>query len=236
MEMDMDSFVNEVSTPARPDENFRYAVVMDFEATCFQSAPGEKSRIPQEIIEFPAVIIDLAGGKDDPPLAEFQRYVQPTEIPALSDFCTELTGITQGMVAGQATIDHVVKEFVQWIGSQPYLNTSQEGCNFVICTCGDWDFNTMFPTEMNRKGFKKLVPAWLGRRGWCNVKDYYQDSTGMKGGGMVKILNNLQLPLIGRHHSGIDDTRNIARILQKVCVVWGDPVVITKYPQPDAWV
>ena len=29
-------------------------------------------------------------------------------------------------------------------------------------------------------------------------------------GGMDTMLENLNLPLVGRHHSGIDDTRNIA--------------------------
>jgi len=33
---------------------------------------------------------------------------------------------------------------------------------------------------------------------------------------MTDMLDALKLGLIGRHHSGIDDTRNIARILVKM--------------------
>jgi inhibitor of KinA sporulation pathway (predicted exonuclease) len=38
----------------------------------------------------------------------------------------------------------------------------------------------------------------------------------VKAGGMVNMLNYLNIPLEGRHHSGIDDTRNIAKILLKI--------------------
>jgi inhibitor of KinA sporulation pathway (predicted exonuclease) len=33
---------------------------------------------------------------------------------------------------------------------------------------------------------------------------------------MVGILNKLKLPLDGRHHSGLDDAKNIAKILIKL--------------------
>lgn len=44
-------------------------------------------------------------------------------------------------------------------------------------------------------------------------KDEFESLYHCKGGGMTDMLAFLQLPLIGRHHSGIDDTRNIAAIL-----------------------
>ena len=37
-----------------------------------------------------------------------------------------------------------------------------------------------------------------------------------RGLGMVRMLNMLGLRLVGRHHSGIDDCRNIARIVQRM--------------------
>ena len=33
---------------------------------------------------------------------------------------------------------------------------------------------------------------------------------------MIQMLSSLQLPMIGKHHSGIDDTTNIAQILVKI--------------------
>ena len=43
-------------------------------------------------VEFPAVLMNTKNGKIE---AEFHHYVQPQENPTLSDFCKELTGITQ---------------------------------------------------------------------------------------------------------------------------------------------
>ena len=69
-------------------QEFRYFVVMDFEATC------EKDRVPhpQEIIEFPSVIVNGVTGQLE---ACFRTYVRPTCNPLLSDYCKDLTGIQQ---------------------------------------------------------------------------------------------------------------------------------------------
>jgi len=39
---------------------------------------------------------------------------------------------------------------------------------------------------------------------------------GKKGYGMKSMLSDLKLALDGRHHSGIDDSRNIAKILREL--------------------
>jgi 3'-5' exoribonuclease 1 len=35
---------------------------------------------------------------------------------------------------------------------------------------------------------------------------------------MVTMMKELQIPLVGSHHLGIDDTKNIARVLQHMLV------------------
>lgn len=63
-------------------------MVYDFECQC------EKEKVSlnfQEIIEFPVVVIDVEKQEI---VAEFHTYVKPTVDPILTDFCTELTGIT----------------------------------------------------------------------------------------------------------------------------------------------
>jgi inhibitor of KinA sporulation pathway (predicted exonuclease) len=64
-----------------------FLIVMDFESTCWEERRAS-TRAP-EIIEFPAVLVNLQTGKIE---EEFQQYVTPTEIPQLSQFCTTLTG------------------------------------------------------------------------------------------------------------------------------------------------
>ena len=43
-------------------------------------------------VEFPAVLLDVSNGEV---VSTFQKYVLPIEQPTLSDFCKQLTGITQ---------------------------------------------------------------------------------------------------------------------------------------------
>lgn len=69
-------------------QEFQYFVVIDFEATCDK----EKIPHPQEIIEFPSVIVSSFTGQLE---ACFQTYVRPTCNQVLTDFCKDLTGIQQ---------------------------------------------------------------------------------------------------------------------------------------------
>merc|ERR1711988_209823 len=58
---------------------------------------------------------------------------------------------------------------------------------------------------------------------WINIKKLFQRVTGTKAGGMKAMLDSLGLRLEGHHHSGLDDSRNIARILA-VLLQRGGPV------------
>lgn len=69
-------------------QEFQYFVVVDFEATCDK----EKNPHPQEIIEFPSVLVNSMTGQLE---ASFQTYVRPAYHQNLTDFCKELTGIQQ---------------------------------------------------------------------------------------------------------------------------------------------
>ena len=71
---------------------FDYLCVLDFEATCQEG----KRLANQEVIEFPSVLID---GKTGAVVGTFEQYVAPVCNPTLTEFCSELTGITQSMVS-----------------------------------------------------------------------------------------------------------------------------------------
>lgn len=81
--------------PGRPQEfrhhGFQYYVVIDFEATCDK----DKVPSPQEIIEFPSVLVNGVTGQLE---CCFQTYVRPTCNQHLTDFCKDLTGIQQTQV------------------------------------------------------------------------------------------------------------------------------------------
>lgn len=58
------------------------------------------------------------------------------------------------------------------------------------------------------------MPKYL--RTWCNIKVIFERTYGVKAGGMVNMLKRLKLKLDGRHHSGIDDSFNIAKIADAI--------------------
>lgn len=47
---------------------------------------------------------------------------------------------------------------------------------------------------------------------WINIKRSFEACYKEKAYGMTSMLDSLQLPLVGRHHSGIDDCTNIVSI------------------------
>jgi len=75
--------------PPNANSYFDYAVIIDFEATCEHQAPVNYQ---QEIIQFPAVLVDIRNGIV---IDQFDSFVKPVLNPKLSSFCKELTGITQ---------------------------------------------------------------------------------------------------------------------------------------------
>jgi inhibitor of KinA sporulation pathway (predicted exonuclease) len=181
-------------------------LVIDFEATC-----QKKGKWPlQEIIEFPCIIIDSVSGET---IDIFHQYVRPIKNPILSDFCTELTGIKQETVDKANEFTEVFKDFVQWL----QLNELQLDEVIPIC-CGEWDFKICFPKQASISGMK--VPGFLKR--WINIKKVVAKYTNTSVGGMSEMLRVCELEKLGRHHSGIDDTKNIARCVQKIVIDYGE--------------
>jgi len=104
---------------APDDDRLRFLIVIDFESTCWPDAAterfvGQRAQHPQEIIEFPAVLVDLRTGHVDAENS-FHLYVQPEEQPTLSSFCVRLTGISQSTVDGGAPLRSVLPRFNKWL-------------------------------------------------------------------------------------------------------------------------
>ena len=82
-------------------------------------------------------------------------------------------------------------------------------------TCGDWDLKTMLPGQC--KYLNIPVPNYYHQ--WINIKTIFRDLTGQEPSGMPGMLEHFKLTLEGKHHSGIDDSRNIAKILAKLAEI-----------------
>lgn len=170
-------------------------VIVDLEATCW-----ENTRRPDrmEIIEIGAVHLASAMGPDTD---EFGRFVRPIVEPTLSDFCTQLTSITQAEVDAAEMFPTVFADFLDWIGPEP----------FVLCSWGAYDLG-QFRTDCQRH--QVPFPETFERH--VNLKKEFAQVFGIRPCGMAKALAHAGLTLKGTHHRGIDDARNIARLAELV--------------------
>ncbi|XP_071442637.1 ERI1 exoribonuclease 3-like isoform X1 [Hetaerina americana] len=184
-------------------QKFDYFLIVDFEATCEKSTTIN----PQEIIEFPCLRLNAISLEID---SMFHQYVMPVHKPVLSPFCIDLTGILQEVLAGQPHFEKCMDLFHEWMVKECLLSTK-----FAFITCGDWDFKVMLPAQCRLSGIP--VPHYMKQ--WINIKKTFGEATGIYGHGLMKMLRMLNLKHIGRHHSGIDDCRNIANIVKELARV-----------------
>jgi len=201
---------------------FARLVVLDFEATCDDR--GKPDLIPQEIIEFSAVILDTETLQilGDP----FQRYVQPTEHPVLTPFCTQLTGIQQSQVESAQLLPHVLRDFEGWLlergcfagGGSP----TQAQQTFAPLSWTNWDLQVQLESELKWRQVKRV--PWLRR--WINLKVAFEKRFG-KPGSLQQSLAVAGLEWThGRAHSGVVDAVNTARLAAELMRL-GDRLELT---------
>jgi inhibitor of KinA sporulation pathway (predicted exonuclease) len=181
-----------------------YLCVLDFEATCTDCAEFHESLM--EIIEFPSILYRVDGDKVTY-VDTFHRYVKPEIQQKLTKFCTELTGITQDVVDKADIFKIVYKDHIEWINR--YVSVDEE---LIFATCGHWDLSVMLPRELLNKGlkFNHIYNKYV------NIKDEFKRFYKMKAGSMKDMMNKLKIPFDGRLHSGIDDTKNMSKVIVKM--------------------
>lgn len=185
-------------------QKYNYFLVLDFEATCLNG----KRIHPQEIIEFPVLKVSGITFEVE---SIFHQYVEPQVHKELSPFCTELTGIIQEMVNGQPNINETLERFDNWMKNEGLLESDVKS---IFVTCGDWDLKTMLPHQSAYFGF--IYPDYF--KHWINIKVPFSESLGFYPKGIMHMVSKLNLEHEGRLHSGIDDCKNIAKILKKLAL------------------
>ena len=170
-----------------------YSVIVDLEATCCNrdSFPREE----MEIIEIGAVRVSSITGEID---SEFGAFVRPVRNPLLTDFCRELTSISQGEVQGADDFPTVLRRFSSWMAEHP---------DYDFCSWGDYD-KKQFVRDCQ---FHDVPYPFSGDH--RNLKAEFSSLTGSKKRfGLGGALRKLGLEFEGTAHRGIDDARNIARV------------------------
>ena len=172
----------------------KYYLIVDLEATCCDE--GSINPYQMEIIEIGAVMVD-ASTKEL--VSEFETFVKPLRTPELTPFCTKLTSITQEDVNNAPTFPEAVKNFKIWL---------YQFYDFVFCSWGDYD-----KKQLQQDCFHHNIAMPITAQ-HINIKKEFSKKQGMsKKLGMAEALKHVNLELIGTHHRGIDDVRNMARLI-----------------------
>ncbi|MDM8559446.1 3'-5' exonuclease [Candidatus Parabeggiatoa sp. HSG14] len=166
-------------------------LVIDIEATCW------RKKIPKgqlnEIIEVGICVLDTStyeGTHND------SIIVKPNS--EVSEFCTELTTLTQGDVDKGISL----KEACEILQTK-YLSRER-----IWASYGAYD-RKQFQRECKAKGVD--YPFYSEH---INVKELFAETFSLRNPvGMASALRKLELPLEGTHHRGVDDAWNIAKIL-----------------------
>uniref|UniRef100_A0A803L3W5 GRF-type domain-containing protein n=2 Tax=Chenopodium quinoa TaxID=63459 RepID=A0A803L3W5_CHEQI len=178
-------------------QDFEYFVVIDFEATCDK----ERNPHPQEIIEFPSVLVNSRTGQLEDC---FQIYVRPTHNQLLSNFCKDLTGIHQSQVDKGVTLSEALLMHDKWLEDKGIKNT-----NFAVVTWSSWDCRVMLESECRFKKIEK--PLYFNR--WINLKIPFNSMFGSAKRNLKEAVELAGLTWEGRAHCGLDDAKNTARLL-----------------------
>jgi len=191
-----------------PYRGYDFLLVVDFEATCESK---NLSDYPHEIIEFPGVLVNARTGEV---MDSWREYVRPVINSQLSEFCTSLTGIQQETVDKADTFAEVLARFTSWLETHGLGHTS----TFALVTDGPFDVGRFLRLSCDQADL--AVPLWAQR--WVNLRkgfaNFYRSNTGshLKLPGLQTMLEKLDLEFEGSPHSGLDDARNIARVVSRM--------------------
>lgn len=165
-------------------QKFNYLMVLDFEATCWDTHRGRS-----EVIEFPVVFYDVHKRKV---VDEFRHYVMPEECPKLSEYCRQLTGkwilfaslyckefvlvaknhlfllflfwgITQEQVESGVPLRTCLMLFMDWLKELrakykfyfPNEREYKRSKKCIFVTWTDWDLGVCLRNECRRKKLSK---------------------------------------------------------------------------------
>lgn len=168
-------------------------IVIDLEATCWN---GEipKGQV-NEIIEIGICVLDTVTGA----IAKNKGILIQPEHSEVSKFCTELTTLTQELLD---------REGIRFGEAIRMLQNEYQPDQYSWASYGQYDLNML-----KKQCALRNVNYPMGSH-HINVKELFSEVRGMqKKVGMNGALAILNIPLEGTHHRGVDDAKNIAKIL-----------------------
>ena len=167
-------------------------LVVDLEATC--DARGFP-RAERETIEIGAVLVEPVHLEV---VKEFQSFVRPVRHPHLTDYCRELTGIEQYDVDAAPSFPQAYQAFVEEM---------LQDQSSVFVSWGGYDKRQLM-RDCRFHGLEYGMPTHRD----LSI-EFTQRAGLVRRASMKRALQSVGITLEGRHHRGIDDARNLARLL-----------------------
>ncbi|PKI37669.1 hypothetical protein CRG98_041962 [Punica granatum] len=211
--------VNVVDAGRMSPQDMDYFLVLDLEGKV-------------EILEFPVLLLDA---KTLAVVDLFHRFVRPSQ---MSD--QRINEYVEGKY-GNFGVDRVwhdtaisfndtVDQFEGWLKKHRLWVKEQGGQldRAAFVTCGNWDLKTKIPQQCWVSRMKP--PPYFVE--WINLKDVYLNFYHRQAKGMMSMMSQLGIPVFGSHHLGIDDTKNITRVLQQM-LIDGAHMRITARRKPE---
>lgn len=177
--------------------NHDYLVVIDIEHTC--TADGSIPPNEREIIEIGAILVST---KSLLPIREFNQFIRPEQHPALSKFCTELTGISQSQVTAAEDFKRVFAEFRKWL--------PEEG-KYIFSSWGSYDLIQINIDCANHQlmDFAPKTPLNL-KKAFAKIQKIKPQI------GLQRALNLSGVDIEGSQHRAIYDARNTVKLLPQI--------------------
>lgn len=176
--------------------NYNIINVVDLEATCWSDS--QRSGKTSEIIEIGISELEISSMKI---LSSESIYLTP-ENSTVSEYCYNLTGISQELLDSKA---------IPFSKACNILQEKYKSKNRVWASYGYYDLR-MFDEQCYRENINY---PFGGKH--INVKTLFALKYKLqKEVGMDSALKIAKLELEGRHHSGKDDSYNIAKILKEI--------------------
>lgn len=171
-------------------------LVIDPEATCC-----DQDSVPQqemEVIQIGAVLATLSGEV----LGEWSSHVRPIRHPVLTEFCMQLTGISQFDVDAADTFPAVIARLVKWM---------EDSCNAVDCwaSWGAYDHHQL-QQDLAFHGVPWCLPSTH-----LNLKAVFAKHFRLKRRpALSAALALVGLEFSGTPHNALDDASNAAKLLR----------------------
>lgn len=172
-------------------------IIIDLECTCWEKNDPLKDLY--ETIEIGAIFLNANFEK----INQLQLYTLPEDNKILSEYCADLTGITQ------QTLDSKGIPFADAIKLlSEYIDEENEP---VFGSWGEFD-----QRQLKEDCIAKGVDYPFSENNHVNIKVEFMKKYNKKRCGLQKVCRILQLRFNGSPHCGLDDANMTAEVFKKI--------------------